>query len=80
MTNGSGQSVQIIALVGVLATYSGVNIFPDWTESIENNIRKDRAVFLPTRVSMNDYGSFTGDVFAYNGNNPAARLDEQERY
>ena len=80
ITNGSGQSGQIIALVGVLATYSGFNIFPDWAESIENNTRKDRAAFLPTCISMNDYGGFTGDVFAYNGNNSAERLDEQERY
>ena len=29
ITNGSGQSGQIIALVGVLATYCGVNIFPE---------------------------------------------------
>ena len=48
ITNGSGQSGQIIALVGVLATYSGINNYTDWAESIENNIRKERATFLPT--------------------------------
>ena len=74
ITNKSGQSGQIIALVGVLATYSGVNNYSDWAESIENNVRKERAAFLPTRVSMNDYGSFTGDVFAYNGNDPAVEV------
>ena len=48
VTNGSGQSGQIIALVGVLATYSGINNYSDWAESIENNIRKERTDFLPT--------------------------------
>ena len=48
ITNGSGQSGQIIALLEFLATYSGINNYTDWTESIENNMRKERAAFLPT--------------------------------
>ena len=80
ITNGSGQSGQIIALVGMLASYCGVNIFPEWAESIQNNTRKDQATFLPTCISKIDYGGFTGDVFTYNGNTPAARLEEEERY
>ena len=39
--NKSGQSGQIIALVGVLSSYCGDKQFPDWPESIKNDIRKD---------------------------------------
>ena len=83
ITNGSGQSGQIIALVGVLSSYYGDKQFSDWAESIKNNTRKDQRAFMPTRISRSNYGDFTGadaDVFTYHGNTPAERMDEEDQY
>ena len=45
--------------------YCGDKQFSDWAENIRNNIRKDKAEFLPTSVSRSNNGVLLGQTQMY---------------
>ena len=51
ITPGKDQAAQIINLEAALSSHIGKEKFPDWAESIRNNIRKTRADFMPAAVN-----------------------------
>ena len=58
ITPGKDQAAQIINVEAALSSHIGKEKFPDWAESIQNNIRKTRADFMPATVSKLNYGAF----------------------
>ena len=50
ITPGKDQAAQIINIEAALSSHIRKEKFPDWAESIRNNIRKTRADFMPAVV------------------------------
>ena len=80
ITNGSRQSGQIIALETALSSYVGEKLYPDWAESIRNNLRKSNTDYMPPIVNRSNYGqlNLAGDAFVWNGATPLAQMDEED--